>query len=376
MYRFKGLFLLLLLASLLPVANNVSAVEYGGIGGRPAYPREDNPRTESIFVHTLNPGSSVNEGVRVINNSAESRTLLIYAVDSVVSSGGAFSCAQAVDQKTDVGGWIKLAKSEVTLASLTTEVVPFTLTAPNSSSVGEHNGCIVIQEKKEADPSATGIVLSFRTGLRVAVLIPGDIVRKLAIGGLSIAHDEKGDILLTPKVKNEGNVSVDADVQVVTRYFFGKTLIEHGGEYPVLSGEESEWNFKIEKPFWGGFFRTSYAIEYDPDNEAGIGSQSGKPLAKLKASPEWFFSMPAWPALIIELIVLALIAYLIASYRAMKRKSRWIEESWVPYIVKSGDDITQLADKFEVSWKLLAKANKLKGPYTLTPGQKIKRPPQ
>lgn len=33
------------------------AIEYGGFGGRPAYPRADNDRTESIFIHTLEPGS-------------------------------------------------------------------------------------------------------------------------------------------------------------------------------------------------------------------------------------------------------------------------------------------------------------------------------
>lgn len=33
------------------------AIEYGGFGGRPAYPRADNPRTESIFIHTLEPGA-------------------------------------------------------------------------------------------------------------------------------------------------------------------------------------------------------------------------------------------------------------------------------------------------------------------------------
>lgn len=35
----------------------VSAIEYGGFGGRPAFPREDNARTESIFIHTLDPGA-------------------------------------------------------------------------------------------------------------------------------------------------------------------------------------------------------------------------------------------------------------------------------------------------------------------------------
>lgn len=33
------------------------AIEYGGFGGRPAYPRTDNARTESVFIHTLEPGA-------------------------------------------------------------------------------------------------------------------------------------------------------------------------------------------------------------------------------------------------------------------------------------------------------------------------------
>ncbi len=36
---------------------SVEAIEYGGFGGRPAYPRADNPRTESIFLYTLEPGA-------------------------------------------------------------------------------------------------------------------------------------------------------------------------------------------------------------------------------------------------------------------------------------------------------------------------------
>lgn len=45
-----------LFLSFLSMSFSVSAIEYGGFGGRPAYPREDNARTESIFIHTLEPG--------------------------------------------------------------------------------------------------------------------------------------------------------------------------------------------------------------------------------------------------------------------------------------------------------------------------------
>lgn len=41
--------------------NSLHAIEYGGSGGKPAYPRPDNKRTESIFIHTLEPGQEQKE---------------------------------------------------------------------------------------------------------------------------------------------------------------------------------------------------------------------------------------------------------------------------------------------------------------------------
>ncbi|MBU4455005.1 DUF916 domain-containing protein, partial [Patescibacteria group bacterium] len=126
-------------------ASSVFAIEYGGFGGRPAYPRADNSRTESIFIHTLKPGDIQEEGVLTVNNSAERKTMLVYAVDSTPSTGGAFACEQLAEVKDDVGAWITLAKSEVALDPGTNELVPFTITVPKNAGVGEHNGCIIIQ---------------------------------------------------------------------------------------------------------------------------------------------------------------------------------------------------------------------------------------
>ncbi len=356
---------------------NVLAVEYGGIGGRPAYPDPTNPRTKSIFVFTLEPGQTIENGVRVINNTEEKKTLMVYAVDSVVSSGGAFACAQLNDKKKDVGSWIKLAKSEVTLEPLSNEVVPFTITTPVTVDVGEHNGCIVIQEKKNprAAERKQGINLTFRTGLRVAVLIPGEIKRKLEIVGFNFSQQPGGGFLATPKVKNLGNVSIDADVKVWVDYFFGSNLVVKGGQYPILRGQESEWNFKIDKPFWGGWYKTYLTVAYDPHKEAGVGKESGRGLEVLSTSPVYFFSPPQPLALLIEIAVLLIIIVVIFRLWLSYKRRRWIKKEWVEYEVQSGDDLKALAEKFNVSWKLLVRVNNIKPPYTLENGARIKVPP-
>lgn len=352
------------------------AIEYGGFGGRPAYPRADNPRTESIFVHTLEPGQVQVEGILMVNNSAERKTILVYATDSTPSTGGAFACEQAGQEKNDVGAWITLENSEVTLEPGEGGIIPFTIAVPQNASVGEHNGCIVTQEKKESTGEEAGISLSFRTGLRVAITIPGELIRELEIAGLVVTQRADGSFIINPQVRNTGNVSIDADIQVITRYFFGSVIDRNGGQFPILRGETSDWNFELKKPFWGGWYRTSFAVEYDENPEAGVGVKSGEPLTRITGPSSWFFSSPTLAGLAIEAAVLLLIAFGIFLLFLSRKRKVWIKKYWVGYEVKSGEDIKSLAGQFNVSWKLFAKANELRAPYTLKAGEKIKVPPK
>jgi hypothetical protein len=365
----------LVLFLLLLNSNSSQAVEYGGVGGRPAFPRSENSRTESIFVHTTEVGKKINEGVKVINNASEKKTILVYAVDSEVSSGGAFACKQLTEEKKDAGSWISLEKTEITLDSLQSEVVPFTINIPQNASIGEHNGCIIIQEKKESS-NEPGVNLTFRSGIRVALLIPGDITRKIEIEGFEVLQKDNGLRILRPKVKNLGNVSIDTNVQVKTDYFFGRNYFKAGGQYPVLRGETSDWNFELEKPYWGGFYKSYFTAEYDENKEAGVGTTSGKNLTKLQSPETWFFVFPTLPALIIELLVLLAFVTLIFFLLRALRKRMQVKRNWVDYTVSSGENVNSLAEKYGINWKTLAGANKLKPPYSLTQGQVIKVPPK
>lgn len=350
------------------------AIEYGGFGGRPAYPRADNPRTESIFVHTLEPGAEQKEGITIINNSSESKTVLVYAADSTPSTGWAFACKQFSEPKTDVGSWIKLTKTEITLAAGSTQLVPFTIAVPWNASVWEHNGCILIQEKKPKKDDQPGVNLSIRTGLRVAVTIPGDIERRLEIAGFDFKR-QNWTIMLRPQVKNTGNVSIDADVSVVTRYFFGLKYAEQGGEYPVLRSETSDWNFDLKKPFLWWLYRSSFSVSYDPSTEAQIGDNTDGKLTVLQGPSVWFLILPSLLGFFVEIIFLAFLWALIYLYIIARHREQWIINHWVKKTLASSTDITTLADEYNVSWKILAKVNHLKAPYTLKKGQTIKVPP-
>lgn len=383
---FQGIFTLFFLSVFL-FPNIILAANFGI---KPAYPRVENPRTDSIFVQTINPGELKSEGVKVINSTGEPKNLLLYARDSVRSSGGGFACKQLSEEPTGVGEWINFdisnleedivnikpgeAKNtiQINIPAGSEVIIPFNINTPKDASVGEHNGCVLIQEIKQ-NTSDAGVSLSLRSGIRVAVNIPGQILRKIEFLNFKVEKKNKS-IYLMPSVKNTGNVSVDTTAEVKVKYFFGLPHRTFGGEFPVLRDEVYDFNFELKRPFWGGLYFAKAVFSYDSNENASIGVSSGEKLTKVKSDTIWFFSAPTIFGLIIELTILLIAIFVFAIWRLNKKKQKWIKK-WTDYTVESGDTIEGIARKNKVHWELLAEVNKIKPPFMIKEGQEIKVPP-
>ena len=357
---------ILVLVFILLLSLEVFAIQYEGIGGKPAYPDPNDSKTWAVFVHILNPEETSSDGVLVVNDTNETKTLMIYSADSTSSTGGAFACKQLAEGKTEVGKWIKLEKNEVTLGPIKSEIIPFTITVPKHTESGEYNGCICIQEKKPPKEQGGGIRLSTRMAVRVAITIPGNLVKKLTIDDFKISPNPTGGYFTTPYLKNEGNASVNADIKIITSYIFGLKLKEINSPRTIFRGEIGSWNYELEQPVLGGWYRTSLAVNYK--------GTDGRET--LKGPTLTFFSMPTTTGWIIDICIFLIIFVAIFLFWLSKRRKKWIKEDWVEYKVRKGNTIKNLADKFKVSWKILAKVNKLKPPYELESGKKIKVPPK
>lgn len=361
----------LLLAMQLLLVSPASAIESASIGALPANPREDVPRSKSIFVYELKAGAGQKDGVKVINNSSSEKNILVYAVDSQRSSDGAFACAQKADEQTGIGKWTVLEKTRVTLAPNSSEVVPFTITLPNDADVGEHNGCIAVQE--DVPPSSeqsNGIVLSYRSALRLAVLVPGMITSKLDFNNVlfEVVADK---VKISPIAKNTGNVSVDASIAARLLNVFGQEVAKAEGTFVVLANQESRFNFELDRPFWGGWYQQIVSASYVPLRFTDAAPAEAK---KAEAASRWVYVSPRPAALLIEtlavLVVLGGIGYAIWQRRQRVLFTKYSEV----YIVESGDTLQGLATEAGVSWRQLARLNNIKPPYTLTPDQEIKIP--
>lgn len=351
-----------------------SAIEYGGLGGLPAYPDPKNPRTKSIFVYILNPGEEKQDGVRIVNNSDKPKTIEVYATDSEIASGGSFACKQKVDAKNQVGDWIKLDKTELTLGPISSEVVRFTITTPDQVSVGEHNGCIVIQEKtEEHQAEENGVQLSFRSALRVAVTIPGDIHKDIEFSDITIT-EQPSKYIISAYLLNKGNVSLDTSVKIYIKNWFDKTIYQNGGVYPLLTQKDPmELNFEFPKPFWGGLFKVLGTAEYNGDITSQLGASETSTVRR-SGPTKYIFIFPHITALAIEILVCVVLLYL--TWRLVRRykNRKVVARTWSAHTAKKGDTVITLAKQYQTTWKSIVRVNKLKPPYILNPGDTIKLP--
>lgn len=355
---------------LVLLSGTAYAVEYGGVGANPANPDPSNPRTQSIFVYNLDPGAEKQDAVRIVNSSDSEKTIAVDVVDSEASSGGALACKQTVEPKKEVGSWVRLQKTQVTLAAHKTETVPFTLTVPKSASVGEHNGCVVVQDIT-ASPLKTGqngVSLSFRSALRMAVTVKGNVYSNISF--LSVSRSIKGSTeIIHPYVKNDGNVSVDSNIHVSLTNILGHTVSSASGDYPILAHTTADWNFELKRPFWGGFYKVNASANYpaDPTKPLGV-TQSDRKIAS--GPSHWIWVTPAPTALLIEILVIALVTSAIAwwLYRRM------VVSKWEKHKITEHDTLQSLAKSHNVNWRLVARVNKIRAPYQLEAGKWISLP--
>lgn len=360
----------------LLMASTVLAIDYAGIGSQPANPRADNPRTNSIFIYNINPGEQKSDGIKIFNNTDSKKTISVNAVDSVIASGGSFACAQEVEPKLDVGAWINLSSNSVVLAPGASVVVPFTITAPVSADVGEHDGCITVQEVSptSADSSQdNGVVLSFRSAIRVVATIPGEITKELSLRSVAVSQTDDGKILIVPTARNNGNVSLDAKISVSLKTIFGTEVASNGGTYPILSHSIADWNFDFAEPFWGGLYRADVVATYNTDTSAELG-KDGAGDKSISLSSAVFYAPPSLMAGLIELAAVAAILAGLVHLINRKIRRRRISKNWASYIVQVDDSITSVASKYHIRWKRLALANNLKAPYVLRTGDRLKVP--
>lgn len=344
-----------------------SAIEFGGIGGKPTITDPNNDLTKTWFIYEIEPGEIKSDSITVHNFTDRSETILVYPSDSTPSSDGGFALKQRVEAMEEIGSWVEIETSRLTLQPGESVVIPFKVNVPQNAEVGEHRGGIMIErEKSEETQAVGGVTLSLRVGVRMYVTIPGTIIKKLILEGVEIMKNEslENEWNTTVSIENEGNVSriAKVDVYINNLFFKNKSQTFSRNSVEVLRGDHKNSNFAWKPPYFSRVMAYT-VIEYEGQN----GTE------KLTSDPVYAWIIP-WGDIGLAFLALGIAFVVGIIWHYLERM--YIAKKWASYPVSSGDTIEKLSIILNMSVKHIASANRIKKPYSLSGKTSILIPPK
>ncbi len=194
---------------------------------------ETGPDNRPNFTYELSPGDEYVDYFSIRNLGNSPLDLNIYATDAFTNDSGGFDLLAGDANPRDVGSWIELDVSQVTIAPGELRVVPFTLTVPRDADVGDHAGGIVATLTTDPAPDngpGSQVRVEYRVGSRVYLRVAGEVAPELAIEDLNVAQDWSWnpfggrDVQVKYTVRNTGNVRMTARPAMKVDGFFGVQL--------------------------------------------------------------------------------------------------------------------------------------------------------
>ncbi len=259
--------ILISLCLLFVAVTTVKAASFGGLGIYPTNPVEDVPLSSSWFIYNLVPGEEKTDTVTVQNTSEETLSAKIYAVDGTTTRDGAFALLNESDPKKDLGSWVDLPVTKVTLAPGENRQINFDIKVPSGAKVGSHLGGIVLENLKVGEGKGVDVVT--RVGVRIYETVPGVLVRLLDLTDLSwkLVNDK---VNLMFKLENSGNVHLDLKGKIeFINQFTGKVVVEEEADLrTVLPEKPTEVPYVWQKTPLLGSYVARVTIDYG--NEAEI----------------------------------------------------------------------------------------------------------
>jgi LysM repeat protein len=371
----KKIIICLMLFSVFIFPRSAGAINTATIGIWPGNPDPKVSFSDSWLIYNLDLGQKKTDAVVVKNVKEETVVIKLYAVDATTTSEGTFALLPEDAERKDVGSWVKLPGNEFEIAPGTEVRIPFTIEIPPNADAGDHMGGIITQEIETAEDNTQvgnmGIKIISRVGLRIYETVPGEVKKGFEItrfdwkmGPSGIKSIVKDILDINQKtffftgIKNKGNVRISPRITIDVKNIFGMT-VAHIDKSVIESvfprGEIEEgavtWN---GMPYFGRY-KVTMTTEFA---EEGVGKDTRELII-------W-----AVPYRIIFLLLIFSIIFVL--FRLIKIYFQEAKKEKMPiYTVNLGDNLADIASKFAVPWKKLAKLNYIGKPYEIRQGEKL-----
>lgn len=336
--------------------------------------KNPNPYTgnQSWFVYQKFPGERIEDVATIKNFGKEAEKIKIYAVDATSNADGNFVLTFSGQKQHGIGTWTEIKEQELTLQPGQRVDVPFTISIPANVTPSEYVGGIIAESgsnDKDCNENACASSISVKTrvGSRIYITVPGTINDSIAWTDFRAEERTNGKIAFHFQIQNKGNVTYKPRTKIEIIDSFGhifdtieKTL---GESLPNTSIESTILWDKENLPAMGSFSvqaNVEFIKNFPTANEL-----HGAPNQETKKLQFWLVPWK-WLQLIL-LLTVSFFASLFISRRNFKKLVAHCRE----YEVQENENISSIADSYQMRWQKLAKINSLDAPYVLKKGQKI-----
>ncbi len=160
---------------------------------QPVYYDPSQPLTKLYFIFDGKPGIAVKSQVRVTNTGTAKGSVGLYPVDATTGQTSGAVYLNQHDPRKDVGVWLTLGKSQLTLNVGQSQIVPFQVIIPGTVRPGQHLGGIVAENLAETSSSQKNSAIQIKvkalTIIAVQVNLPGTLVEQLTATGIQAGGD-------------------------------------------------------------------------------------------------------------------------------------------------------------------------------------------
>lgn len=329
----------------------------------------------SWFIYEVDPGDSFKDIMAITNNSDHEQTVQIVPVDAEATVSGAFALKPASSEQKNVGSWLSVVGDDaITMGAGERKYFQFMVNVPDDVPPGDYAGGLVLipyEVDNGESSSGTGIKTVISVGVRVYMTVSGEVDFNFLWDEYQKSKNANGDYVFNYKFTNDGNVAVEANgsLRLESAFFDSMEIPLTTGV--VYAGESIKPIMAWKNPFPFGPVKATTVVDYSRSNvvgalsDASLEEWSGSYTEDLS-----FWIIPYWEFLLAIMVFVGTFGFTyFRSHRLEKFRSHCSQ-----YVSPIDENLTVIAARAGVSWKMLAKINKLKFPYMVARGQAILAP--
>jgi hypothetical protein len=235
---------------------------------RPVY-WEDTSLPGGHFNYALTAGTSIDDGIEILNLGPQRLRFDVYGADLLTAAGGGLAPASRGSPSRSAGDWIVPAFATVEVAPHGSVEVPFTVSIPVGTRTGNHRGALVV-ERRTSPAQETAPTIDPRLAQRVLIAVRDEVDLGAEIGEL-VGVRERGRIRFELPVRNTSNVTVTSS-GVVTVESRGRQVeleLSPAG-LPAVPGGVAVLSATWDDPPWVGRASAAAAVDVVVGDDAPV----------------------------------------------------------------------------------------------------------